>query len=249
MYSTERTKYEKKWAKKIRSALNKQADIVVAAIKSGQTDNTELVRLIRRDSLLQVIGDLYVEVGMAFRKRAKKDIQRQVKAEDVENIDELLAVDMAKYATVDNLSRIVSITETSRIQMLGIITDIIEESRRMGYGVEKTTQLMIDRIPGYWDKQTRWRARLIANTETLTASSYGVDKAYKESGYEYKKTWTNGGRNIRDWHVASKIAAVKGNELFIVDGEKMEYPGDSTHGAGAGNVCNCKCEARYNIIL
>jgi hypothetical protein len=38
------------------------------------------------------------------------------------------------------------------------------------------------------------------------------------------------------------------NELFQVDGDALEYPGDFTNGASAGNVINCRCTQIYESL-
>lgn len=48
-------------------------------------------------------------------------------------------------------------------------------------------------------------------------------------------------------HVVSDGQKVKISEPFIVSGEKLNYPGDSSLGASTGNLINCRCSALYGL--
>lgn len=62
------------------------------------------------------------------------------------------------------------------------------------------------------------------------------------------KTWyTVGDKRVRPAHRAVDGQTVKINEPFIVKGEQLMYPGDTSMGASFGNVSGCRCSAVYNI--
>lgn len=47
----------------------------------------------------------------------------------------------------------------------------------------------------------------------------------------------------RPSHAAANGQRVRNSEVFTVGGEQLKYPGDSSLGASAGNVINCRCTA------
>ena len=49
------------------------------------------------------------------------------------------------------------------------------------------------------------------------------------------------GNNTREWHAVMEGVVVEENELFVVNGEYMEYPTDDSNGATAPNIINCSC--------
>lgn len=60
------------------------------------------------------------------------------------------------------------------------------------------------------------------------------------------KRWDSvGDSHTRPAHLAADGQEVPTNEPFIVDGERLMYPGDTSLGASAGNVINCRCIATY----
>ena len=55
------------------------------------------------------------------------------------------------------------------------------------------------------------------------------------------KTWVISGNNTRPSHLEADGQEVDQDEPFIVDGEELMYPRDSSMGASAGNIINCAC--------
>lgn len=61
-----------------------------------------------------------------------------------------------------------------------------------------------------------------------------------------KKTWRSIlNQDTRDWHASADGQTVKISEPFIVNGQKMMYPGDSRN-ASPSNYMNCHCSVQYN---
>lgn len=46
---------------------------------------------------------------------------------------------------------------------------------------------------------------------------------------------------VRPWHATANGQTVLISEPFIVDGEKLMFPGDGSMGASARNLCHCRC--------
>ena len=63
------------------------------------------------------------------------------------------------------------------------------------------------------------------------------------------KTWTTvGDSRVRDIHVAANGQRKTLTEPFVVGGELLMFPGDSSMGASAGNIANCRCSASHSIV-
>jgi uncharacterized protein with gpF-like domain len=62
------------------------------------------------------------------------------------------------------------------------------------------------------------------------------------------KTWASILDNrVREAHVSADGQTVKASEPFIVMGEKLMYPRDTSLGATAGNTINCRCSSLYSF--
>jgi len=62
------------------------------------------------------------------------------------------------------------------------------------------------------------------------------------------KVWvTIGDKLVRDIHQAVNGQIRKITEAFVVNGQQLMNPGDTSRGASADNVVNCRCSAIYRI--
>jgi hypothetical protein len=62
------------------------------------------------------------------------------------------------------------------------------------------------------------------------------------------KDWSDdGGPNIRDGHHTGQVARVFIDEPFIVNGQQLMYPGDTSMGASIENIANCHCSVTYTF--
>lgn len=117
----------------------------------------------------------------------------------------------------------------------------------------------INRITGrYSDRLLKLRGDTIARTETAKA----VEAARQEAFAQWKdksgvsdefiiRRWDHagGGKSSRDWHVEMDGMTVRGMDTPFVTprGARMMYPCDTSLGAGAAEVCNCRCQAVIEI--
>jgi hypothetical protein len=102
------------------------------------------------------------------------------------------------------------------------------------------------------------RGLRIARTETINAIEAGKYEAWRQgmekSGTPDRfllKRWVHTGRAAfdRPEHQAMSGDIVRGIETAFVspDGIMMRYPHDTSLGAGASHVINCRCRADYSI--
>lgn len=88
------------------------------------------------------------------------------------------------------------------------------------------------------------RADTIAATETSTAVNNGRLTAMQEAGIRLKAWLPSPVEHSRPHHLAAGSATAQGIPLdqpFLVGGERLMHPGDTSHGATIGNTINCRC--------
>tara|TARA_R100001530_G_scaffold62078_1_gene44698 strand:- start:1019 stop:2089 length:1071 start_codon:yes stop_codon:yes gene_type:complete len=96
--------------------------------------------------------------------------------------------------------------------------------------------------------KARWMAKRIVRTETTAAANFGISLSAKDAfGSDgYVKGWvaTDDGRtrstHTRAWRQYRKTPIPVDN-LFIVGGSLLKFPGDSSQGAVAAETVNCRC--------
>lgn len=91
-----------------------------------------------------------------------------------------------------------------------------------------------------------YRSNVIARTETHGAAQYGSVSGAREVDDTLKKEWISAGDDrTREDHFDVDGQIVAMNEPFEVGGEQLDYPGDGSLGASAGNIINCRCGIGY----
>lgn len=86
------------------------------------------------------------------------------------------------------------------------------------------------------------RAQTIARTEILGAARTGQFYGDVQSNMVIGKTWRSAhDSKTRDAHAAADGQTVRFDETFVVGGEELMFPGDTSHGATAKNVIQCRC--------
>ena len=83
------------------------------------------------------------------------------------------------------------------------------------------------------------RARTIAQTAATPVFESGQHLAFNDAGIEERSWLTRRDGDVRDGHQEAEGQEVKIDEPFLVSGESLMYPGDTT--GSAGNVINCRC--------
>lgn len=96
-------------------------------------------------------------------------------------------------------------------------------------------------------KKNLGRAMNIARTEGSALSNFAMNESAIATGLSLTKQWlTQRDGKVRNSHLFADGLEVGMNEPFIISGYKMNYPADSSGGAPAGLVCNCRCTLIYN---
>ena len=99
------------------------------------------------------------------------------------------------------------------------------------------------------DEFKPWRSRLWARTETAKIENWGQIEGYKQTDFVEHKGWLSAFTpDTRESHAATSDQVVRLDEPFDVQGVSMMYPGDSSLGAGPGDVCNCLCDTYPEVM-
>lgn len=127
-----------------------------------------------------------------------------------------------------------------------IVKNIFIDANNQGLNVRETANLLTEQ----GTKFAKNRALLIARTETTKLSNFAhVTAADSIVGVALQKKWiATYDLKTRDDHKSANGAIVAKDGLFSVGGQKMAYPGDGSHGAGADQICNCRCVVSYTVI-
>ena len=134
--------------------------------------------------------------------------------------------------------RIQGITDTSR--------DEIGNQIRIGVSKGETRDEIAARIVKHRRSITPERAQTIARTEVHGAANFGSLTAAREVKVPMDKVWV-ARAGARPEHAAASGKRVALADVFRLGGYRMQYPGDSSFGAPAQLIVNCRCVLSYEI--
>ena len=107
-----------------------------------------------------------------------------------------------------------------------------------GLAEGESIQLLSRRIEGYFDTHAKYRATMVARTETTVASNAGAVDRYQKEGFEQKEWFTAMDERVRDTHADANGQVVGIGENFTIGADSMPSPG---RGSDPSENINCRC--------
>lgn len=211
-----------------------------------------------------VNSQVLAEIETVFLFDGRKAVVKAVRDSALTSIDDAVALEMA-HLKIEGLFDLKPVRSLARLNNQEVrirkmhgnqwvkLRGEISESMANGESQAKLNQ----RVSGFFDGE-RTNAATIARTETLPAingATSEVAVAARKAGVDVVSIWETFQdekvrRTPQDSHnhaQAHGLTIIPGEELFLVSGDKMEFPGDSWNGAAAGNTINCRCGIRNEI--
>lgn len=199
----------------------------------------------------------YNEVEDRFSNNIGKELSKEVAETSVEKEEIAAALALFFAARAGEQSQFITNTNEKDIT----------ESLNAGFEIAQETVGLISRqemavtAGAILARKLSGRSKTIALTETQAAAEVskvtemevlvGLPPSVTGAAtrqVDATREWvTVGDEKVRAAHVAADGQIRKINEPFIVDGEALRYPGDTSLGASAGNVINCRCSPVPNI--
>jgi hypothetical protein len=186
----------------------------------------------------------YQAMSVASISEFAKRITGQAKSESIPlEIKESFVETMTRWAfdyiraeTVRK--RITSIAETTRQQVI----NAIDRGFADGLGQAGVATYVRGLVPEF----SRYRAEMIARTETHGAANYGAGRAARETNLPLNREWIAAGdERTRETHTEADGQIVGMDEPFTVGGAKLMYPGDPD--GPAEEVINCRCSVGFIV--
>lgn len=120
-----------------------------------------------------------------------------------------------------------------------------------GFRKGENNQEIAKRLRGFM-RGYRNQAKTVARTEVGGALNFSANEAMVEArmhGADVRSRWVTahdenvrgGGGSNYDHASADGLEIFPDSEVFVVSGESMAHPMDSTNGASPGNIINCRC--------
>jgi hypothetical protein len=180
------------------------------------------------------------------KKRFSKEVI-QVKSEQIKQEMQAYINKRKKQMSKE----ILKTTKSNYQQSVELVEKLIAENN-LKLTIAEKNSLILDNF----NQRLYNRATSISITETQNiiqkakaVSALSVIEDLERRGEEVKKRWVATlDSATRDAHAQAHGQLVGRNELFTVDGEQLEYPGDTSNGASISNTINCRCDYFYTIV-
>jgi hypothetical protein len=182
-----------------------------------------------RDALEAVYSKVCLDTAASYGPWVAQHLDVLTKADDA------FKDPMVDWLRQNAASRVADINATTRERIKNIIADGTDQ----GLGSDGIASLLDDL---YLEAIIPSRSMTIARTEVGNAANWASQHAATEAGVPMRKTWLSmGDEFVRDDHADADGQTVDDDEAFDVGGEQLQWPGDISLGASAGNVINCRC--------
>jgi uncharacterized protein with gpF-like domain len=231
---------EKYFTKKIFNALKAQYDEFLQSYRSGSTN---ALQSISSPPIHVVLKEIYLDsrhyASLVYSQLPKAPKTQKRRAPMGFNEEFIRMINDWFEANV--LETVEMITNTTRNMIKEVLQEATEEGRNLNWIENKLVES---------EDLTRNRARLIARTETVTASNRASYMAAAKTGLKYKKEWLSAGdKRVRPDHQMVNGSRVDMEDYFTVGDSKMLLPGARVQENGlpspASEVCNCRCVVLY----
>lgn len=189
---------------------------------------------INTDSIQAALLKFHFSTGEHYGRLSAKSLLKTKKAKPF--FSEAFQRFLVNYYATKGGALIRTITQT----LIGAVMQEVSKAAVLNETVQQMQKRIYETVnkPDFY----KWQAHRIARTETTFAMNSGKYVAGELHGIKLKGVWLgrNDGRE-RAWHIEANNSETNAEGFFIVNGEKLRFPGDTAHGASGSNVVNCRC--------
>jgi hypothetical protein len=246
-YVQQKKKYENRYTPVIYKALRKEkARVIQVAKEQGVLSALTQINFITGEHIEAALKSLYKgimprEAELVYRELNKTKDAKGIMGFSIDWLSDI--VDFLDQNILNKVVRQLTATTMERVYR------VIVNGNANGESYDEMVRQLMD------TELDRNRARLIARTETNRAVNAGHDLGRKAYPYYVDKIWlsakdkrTRGvGKHDKADHFDMNGLTVKEEETFTDSrsGHQLLYPGDSSMGATAKDVANCRCNVRF----
>jgi hypothetical protein len=201
------------------------------------------------DSLLGHYRRVFKEFGTDYQKSGRTNMTDGLNNSLRNDADKVFKIHASRQARI--------ITDTNQNQLAKakrVARAHIEELQKINPDITFSKQVsnlysvaLLKRIPAIATYETQWSAEFSKAAEAVYITSGKIIevKARREGNL---KRWDAVGDDLmRDWHADADSELVELEEPFIVNDEELMFPGDTSLGATASNIINCRCSVSYQL--
>lgn len=184
---------------------------------------------------------IYRLVGMHFARESVRALPKHLVSalSRKQDTDDIVEDAIEDYVRTTSSRKIVGITRATR----DAVREALSKGVEAGEGIDKLAA-RIDNL--YLEQIIPNRSEVIARTEVISASNAGSYEGARATGIVTRKEWiATPDDRTRAEHAEAGGQVVDMDAPFRVGGEQLMWPGDTSLGASAANVIQCRCTLTY----
>lgn len=235
--------------KKLRKRLRRFDSSIVNQFKSDMLIGSGSNATIFQKELQEILNEHYQIVSRKFSGRTLDRLFKEnvtlsiVEKESLENAIKLFierrSINQAKII-LDNTQK------NMRLAAQAAISETVDQIDRAVNASALLSRKLRSRETGIitLETQAMAEARKIAEADIFSNKEPLTLQIPKK---KVEKEWvTMGDETVRSAHVSADSQLQRVEDFFIVMGQQLRFPGDTSFGATVANVINCRCNAVYN---
>lgn len=228
-----------KHTRTIKKALDDSLEPFFVRLEATNIYNEGMLSLIDEQPLQRAIKNIYNTTASTFAISTEKALTKQ--SNKFDNFSFAMAVDaLFKDTTEGGLGMLITQMTTNTKKL---IAADIQAGIANGSSIGQMANILRDK---YTKNVNRMRGLRISRTETIKASNWGSLQGAIASEVNFVKEWNAiGDSRTRGSHITADGQQQLINDPFKVNGYKLMYPVDSSLGAPASEIVNCRCVADY----
>ena len=231
--------------------------------------NQNFNTLFKEDEMVEMYKQMYRQTGLRFfmwyrkhfklfvEKLSEFEIQRlldkiergqKLTRREMQNLESTVLNGMDRYATqrsnyLATAKEVTSISGVARNTLKKVIKELTANEEFMSMGLEPRVKEIMKRLKF----KSRWMARRVVQTETTASANNGISLSAEDifGKDNLSKQWIAGGANIRDTHATASAkyqkTPIASDKPYMVGSSLLMFPSDTSLGALAKEVVNCKC--------
>lgn len=190
-----------------------------------------------------IYEDIYTDIGLKFANWYYRNAEKYL-PKSLSTYQTIWAAMFASYGKQVGAQRVTLVSNTAKDTLIAVATKLLTDPDYQKLGADQQARILNKQF----DLYSRYQAERLVRTESTNAANYASEVSASSlfEGQDLTKTWiTARDSRVRASHQSMNGKNIPFNEVFLVNGEQMKRPGDSSLGASASNVINCRCSLLY----
>ena len=246
------TSIEEPFRKSMIKAFTKQNELVNDTIKEAVKNNKDVGTAIENlfdnkmdEALKHTLAGAFINGLTVGAEHGAELLNKKGYKEISDNVRRLFNLWVDNYG----LELCKDMNNTTKKKLRKVLAEAVFE----GDSIPEKTKKLIEASDGMFDEDKKWRATMIARTESCSTMNAGANELYKSEGINYKEWVSVQDDRTRDSHLMMDGVVVPITDKFEVpafdntEGGALSYPGDPT--GPAGQTINCRCTEAPFVMM